>query len=244
MIIPPSEQFKPETAVQVYAGLYGDAGIHHFSAGAYYKDMDRLVYFSDASKLFDSAIVGWEENIRTGSGTSRGLELLYEKTGELLNWRIAYTLSRTDRHFPELNKGVTFPAKYDRTHILNASATVRVLSRERMNLNVSGLFTWQSGHMETVTAGSWWISDPITGYVEQDFYTSFNNYRMPPYIRCDVSAVLELTGRRHPQTLHVGVYNLLNRHNPFSLSYDPDTGKWKQISMLPIMPSLKYTMQF
>ncbi len=244
MIIPPSEQFKPETAVQVYAGLYGDAGIHHFSAGAYYKDMDRLVYFSDASKLFDSAIVGWEENIRTGSGTSRGLEFLYEKTGELLNWRIAYTLSRTDRHFPELNKGVTFPAKYDRTHILNASATVRVLSRERMNLNVSGQFTWQSGHMETVSAGSWWISDPITGYVEQDFYTSFNNYRMPPYVRCDVSAVLELTGRRHPQTLHVGVYNLLNRHNPFSLSYDPDTGKWKQISLLPIMPSLKYSIQF
>ncbi len=244
MIIPPSEQFKPETAVQVYAGLYGDAGIHHFSAGAYYKDMDRLVYFSDASKLFDSAIVGWEENIRTGSGTSRGLEFLYEKTGELLNWRIAYTLSRTDRHFPELNKGVTFPAKFDRTHILNASATVRVLSRERMNLSVSGLFTWQSGHMETVTAGSWWISDPITGYVEQDFYTSFNNYRMPPYVRCDVSAVLELTGRRHPQTLHVGVYNLLNRHNPFSLSYDPDTGKWKQISLLPIMPSLKYSIQF
>ena len=244
MIIPPSEQFKPETAVQVYAGLYGDAGIHHFSAGAYYKDMDRLVYFSDASKLFDSAIVGWEENIRIGSGTSRGLEFLYEKTGELLNWRIAYTLSRTDRHFPELNKGVTFPAKYDRTHILNASATVRVLSRERMNLNVSGQFTWQSGHMETVSAGSWWISDPITGYVEQDFYTSFNNYRMPPYVRCDVSAVLELTGRRHPQTLHVGVYNLLNRHNPFSLSYDPDTGKWKQISLLPIMPSLKYSIQF
>ena len=244
MIIPPSEQFKPETAVQVYAGLYGDAGIHHFSAGAYYKDMDRLVYFSDASKLFDSSIVGWEENIRIGSGTSRGLEFLYEKTGELLNWRIAYTLSRTDRHFPELNKGVTFPAKYDRTHILNASATVRVLSRERMNLNVSGQFTWQSGHMETVSAGSWWISDPITGYVEQDFYTSFNNYRMPPYVRCDVSAVLELTGRRHPQTLHVGVYNLLNRHNPFSLSYDPDTGKWKQISLLPIMPSLKYSIQF
>ena len=244
MMIPPSEQFKPETAVQVYAGLYGDAGIHHFSAGAYYKDMDRLVYFSDASKLFDSAIVGWEENIRTGSGTSRGLEFLYEKTGELLNWRIAYTLSRTDRHFPELNKGVTFPAKYDRTHILNASATVRVLSRERMNLNVSGQFTWQSGHMETVSAGSWWISDPITGYVEQDFYTSFNNYRMPPYVRCDVSAVLELTGRKHPQTLHVGVYNLLNRHNPFSLSYDPDTGKWKQISLLPIMPSLKYSIQF
>lgn len=244
MIIPPSKKFKPETVMQAYAGLYGDVESHHFSVGAYYKYMDRIVYFSDASRLFDSSIVGWKENVRTGSGSSRGLEFLYEKTGGQLNWRIGYTLSRTERHFPDLNKGVPFPAKYDRTHILNATATVRLLSRERMNLYVSGLFTWQSGHMETVPAGSWWMTDPITGYMEQGFYTSFNNFRMPPYIRCDVSAVLELNGRKHPQTLHAGIYNLLNRHNPFSLSYDPESGKWKQISLLPIMPSLRYSIHF
>ena len=84
--------------------------------------------------------------------------------------------------------------------------------------------------METVTAGSWWFSTPVLGYVEQDFYTSFNNYRMPPYIRCDLSAVLEIK-TRFPQ-------------NPFTLSYDPDTKQWQQISLLPIMPSLKYSITF
>ena len=116
--------------------------------------MNHLVYFSDASKLFDSAIAGWKDNIETGSGTSRGLEFSYEKTGEIFTCRVGYTLSKTDRLFPNLNKGQVFPAKYDRTHILNTQAQVRVLSGEKADLSLSGLFTWQSGHMETVTAGS------------------------------------------------------------------------------------------
>ena len=243
MIIPPSAQFKPETTAQVYAGVNSNIGNHHFSLGAYYKKMNHLVYFSDASKLFDSAIAGWKDNIETGSGTSRGLEFSYEKTGEIFTCRVGYTLSKTDRLFPNLNKGQVFPAKYDRTHILNTQAQVRVLSGEKADLSLSGLFTWQSGHMETVTAGSWWFNNPIIGYVEEDFYTTLNNYRMPPYIRCDLSAVLEIKSR-FPQTIHLGVYNVFNRHNPFSLSYDPDTKQWKQISLLPVMPSLKYSITF
>ena len=137
-----------------------------------------------------------------------------------------------------------FPAKYDRTHVFNATASARVLSRERLNVSIATLFTYQSGHWETVTAGSWWDDNFITGLVEQKFYTSLNNYRMPPYIRWDISALLEFTGRKHPQTLNIGVYNVLNRHNPFALSYDPDTDQWKQISLLPIMPSVKYSISF
>lgn len=63
------------------------------------------------------------------------------------------------------------------------------------------------------------------------------------YVRCDLSAVLEIK-TRFPQTVHVGVYNVFNRHNPFTLSYDPDTKQWQQISLLPIMPSLKYSITF
>ncbi len=244
MIVPPSKRFRPEQTRQAYAGLYSDAGNHHFSAGAYYKEMSNLVYFSDATKLFDSAIAGWEENIEVGTGTSRGLEFLYEKTSGLATWRFAYTWSKTDRLFPNLNKGKIFPAKYDREHIFNASASARVLSREKLNVSIATLFTYQSGHWETVTAGSWWDDNFITGLVEQKFYTSLNNYRMPPYIRWDISALLEFTGRKHPQTLNIGVYNVLNRHNPFALSYDPDTDQWKQISLLPIMPSVKYSITF
>ena len=243
MIVPPSSRFKPETTAQAYAGMFSSLEKHHFSAGVYYKKMNNLVYFPDASELFNSSSAGWKDNIKTGLGTARGLEFSYEKTGEVFAFRLTYTLSKADRLFPELNKGKAFPAKYDRTHILNSMAMLRILSKERIDLSVSGHFTWQSGHWETVTAGNWWIQIPILGYVEDSFYTSLNNYTMPDYIRCDLSVVLNVKGR-FPQTLLLGVYNVLNRHNPFALSYDPDSGKWKQVSLLPIMPSLKYSIQF
>ncbi|MBQ8070342.1 MAG: hypothetical protein IJ202_05800 [Bacteroidales bacterium] len=46
------------------------------------------------------------------------------------------------------------------------------------------------------------------------------------------------------QTLNVGVYNLLNTHNPFMITYDQTDGEWKQISLLPIMPSFSYSIEF
>ena len=244
MIVPPSDRLLPERTSQVYAGLYSDAGDHHLSAGAYYKKLSNLVYFADASKLFDSAIAGWEENIEVGSGTSRGVEVMYEKTGKILSWRLAYTWSKTDRLFPNLNNGDPFPAKYDRTHVVNATASAKVVEGDKIDLSLAGLFTYQTGHLETVQAGYWHDDTFITGPVEIAFYTSFNNYRMPPYIRCDLSAEVAFKNTRHPQTLNVGVYNILNRHNPFSLSYDPDTETWKKLSLLPIMPSLRYSISF
>ena len=41
--------------------------------------MDVLVYFSDASMHLSSTIAGWSNNVKVGSGTSRGEEILNEK---------------------------------------------------------------------------------------------------------------------------------------------------------------------
>ncbi len=245
MIVPPSEKFKPEKTDQLYAGIYTDFGSHHVSLGAYSKKMKNLVYFSDATKLFDSALAGWENSIDVGLGASKGVEFLYENTGEPVNWRVAYTLSKTDRTFEELNYGISFPAKYDRRHVLNVSVGTILKKGEKADITAAALFTYQSGHWETVPAGYFKEEDSIFGTViEQSFYTSLNNYRMPPYIRLDLSAAIEFKKTRRPQSLNVGIYNVLNRHNPFALSYDPGTDTWKKLSLLPIMPSLKYTVSF
>lgn len=244
MIVPTSEAMKPERTDQVYAGLYYDMSSHHVTAGAYYKRSDNLIWYDDASKLFDSSIAGWEQNCEIGSGTSRGLEVAYEKIGDLLDWRISYTLSKTDRSFPGLNGGKAFPAKFDRTHIFNANASVCVLEQENFKLKLSSLFTYQSGHKETVPAGTWWDDNFITGPKDFEFYTTFNNYRMPAYIRCDFGAKFEFFGAKVTHVLNIGVYNCTNRHNPFSLSYDTDKKQWSQISLLPIMPSLRYALRF
>ena len=244
MIVPSSAALKPEITRQVYGGAFIDAGKHHLSGGYYWKDMKNLTWFSDATKLFDAGIAGWAENIDIGTGTSHGFEVMYEKTGQVLTGRLAYTWSMTDRLFPDLNKGLPFPAKYDRRHVFNGTVAVKVVSGKKLDLSLGGLFTYQSGHWETVVAGYWVDDNFINGPVEQSFYTSLNNYEMPPYIRCDVSAEFAFKGGRHLQTLNLGCYNIFNRHNPFSLSYDTETNQWQQVSLLPIMPSLKYAISF
>ncbi len=243
LLVPTSTSRPPERALQLYAGLFASFGEHRITVGAYDKHMRNLVYFSDASQLFSPAIAGWRHNIKVGTGTSRGIEFLYEKDGKRLDWRVAYTLSKTDRTFEEVNDGITFPAKFDRRHILNATASYVIADNERRSISLTGLFTLQSGHWETVAAGEY---PAVTFFGQQytlDYFTSVNNYEMPTYIRLDLGCSFKFK-TRHPQELNLGIYNVLNRHNPFSIIYDDRSREWRQVSLLPIMPSFNYQVSF
>ena len=48
----------------------------------------------------------------------------------------------------------------------------------------------------------------------------------------------------HPlsHSLTLGVFNVLNRHNPSMLTYDAETKTWNQVSLFPVMPSIKYVL--
>lgn len=243
LLVPTSPACPPEQARQFYAGLFASFGQHRFTVGAYDKRMGHIVYFADASKLFSPAIAGWSNNIEVGSGTSRGIELLYELDGERFDCRVAYTLSKTDRTFEQVNGGRTFPAKFDRRHIFNATASFVLKDDERRSIALTGLFTFQSGHRETVAAAEY---PSVTLWGEGgmlDYFSSVNNYKMPDYIRLDLGCRFLFKTRR-PQELNVGVYNVMNRHNPFSVIYDNRSREWKQVSLLPIMPSFNYRIAF
>lgn len=246
LIVPSDNQFGPEKTSQYYAGMFLSAGDHRLSFGCYTKRMRGLVYFTDATALFSSAAAGWREKIAIGQGSSKGMEILYEKTGEKLNYRIAYTYSETDRTFHELNKGKSFPAKFHRPHILNMSADYTISCNSSREIALTTFFTYQSGHWETVAAGKYYgflIREPDK--VPLNYLTMINNYEMPAYIRLDVGCRIKYNqDRKYPQTLNVGIYNLLNRHNPFSLTYDATERTWKQVSIFPIMPSLNWIIEF
>ena len=243
LLVPTSTARPPEKARQYYAGLFASFEKHHITVGAYDKLMKNLVYFSDASLLFSSAIAGWSNNIKVGTGTSRGIEFLYEKDGARLNWRVSYTLSKTDRAFAEINDGKTFPAKFDRRHILNATASLTVIDNSSLNAALTGLYTYQSGHWETVVAFEYPAMTFFGQEYTLDYYTSVNNYEMPAYIRLDLGCNFKFKSR-FPQELNLGVYNIMNRHNPFSVVYDDRSHEWRQISLLPIMPSFNYRISF
>ncbi len=246
LIVPSDNEFGPEKASQYYLGMFLSFEKHSLSLGCYTKKMKDLVYFTDATSLFSSAAAGWRDKIDVGKGVSKGIEFLYEKAGDKLSYRIAYTWSKTDRVFPNVNAGVSFPAKFHRPHILNATSDYIITKDKRREIAVNALFTYQSGHWETVASG-YYQGSLIK---EQDkvplkYYTTVNNFEMPAYIRMDIGCRIKYNqDKRCPQTLNVGIYNLFNRHNPFSLTYDTTEHTWKQVSIFPIMPSLSWMLEF
>lgn len=246
MIVPSDARLSPERALQGYAGTFITKGRHRITIGGYYKAMSNLVFFADATQIFSTAAAGWRHGTKTGDGSSKGMEALYEYASEILRGRVAYTLSKTDRAFDGINGGVSFPAKFDRRHILNVSAEYTLAKRDRREIGLNTFFTYQSGHWVTVAEGRY-SGDLIHGGkdITIDYFTTINNRQTPAFIRWDIGMSLRYgIGTRHPGSLNVGIYNVLNRHNAYSLTYDTKERVWKQLSLFPIMPSLSWTMSF
>lgn len=246
MMVASDRFIAPEKASQYYAGFFFSTEHHRASAGAYLKNMKNLIWFQDATQIFDSAAKGWREGIKTGTGSSKGVELLYETYYDLFSAKLAYTLSKTDRVFPDINTGNPFPAKFDRRHIFNFTANCYVLRKEKLDVGISTLFTYQSGHWATIAAGRYEAPLPgPLGDVVIDYYTTIHNWQLPAYIRWDLGVFINHGKKsRCPGTLNVGVYNVLNRHNAYSITYDSTERKWKQLSLFPIMPSLSWSLEF
>lgn len=245
MIVPSDKVIKPEKSLQGYAGVFGDFGHHHIVLGGYYKQMKNLVYYPEAKTLFTSMLSAWHENVEIGDGTSYGAEFQYEKTGDRFSYKLAYTYSKTDRLFANLNNGKPFPAKFDRRHIANATADYSFIDRPGFKLGINTAFTYQSGHWETVRAGTimtWriWSEEEV----EMPYAPGINNYKMPDFIRWDNSLSTEIKRGKFSHNIRLGIYNTLNRHNPFALIYDEQTDEWKTISLIPIMPSIYYRISF
>ncbi|MCQ2147842.1 MAG: TonB-dependent receptor plug domain-containing protein [Bacteroidales bacterium] len=244
ILIPSDSKRKAESSGQLYGGLALNLGHHQFSIGAFKKQMKGLVYFKDASQLFSSSIAGWDGNIDVGEGSSQGLEMLYNKSGDKVTWQVSYTLSKADRLFPTVNRGLRFPAKFDRRHILNASFSGEMLKVNKIKVSLTSNFTFQSGHHETVACGEFDIIPPFGGeWFSLDYYSGTNNYQMPDYIRLDSGLTFDIDSK-HKQSLSIGIYNMLNRHNIFTVTYDSGKNEWQKISLFPIMPSLHYSIEF
>ena len=244
MVVPSDKDFAPEMADQVYGGLFGDAGGHSWSIGGYWKWMENLLYFADGGSLFNASLGSWRTGVYTGKGRSYGLEVTYGYRGKRLETRLAYTLSKTDRLFDRLNGGEWFPAKFDRRHMLNVTGDYTVIRRERFKMGVTTLVTLQSGCWETVPIGHYTVPALTGEEFTVDLYSGMNNYRMPTFFRWDAGLYLEKNAARAKHRLNLGVYNLTNRHNPFLITYDAETKEWKQISLLPILPSISYRVEF
>ncbi|NRA50322.1 MAG: TonB-dependent receptor, partial [Phaeodactylibacter sp.] len=120
--MPSSEIIKPQIGLQYAVGYFRNFRDNVFEASVevYYRDLYNQIDFRE--NYVDNVANDLEDEFVFGQGRAYGVELFLQKQkGRLTGW-IGYTLSRTERIFPEINNGNPFPAIYDRRHDLSVVA--------------------------------------------------------------------------------------------------------------------------
>lgn len=259
LIVPASIAFPVEKSQQFYIGHNTQFKWISTSIGVFYKMMDNLVSYKNPFNLFGVQNSNWQDQIAVGKGKSYGLEIYLEKHGEWWNGSLSYTLSNTTRQFNEINDGKVFPFKFDRGHILNVNSKVQLYKNPKkksfryINLSISystgNHATVQQGWYEGVENPYWnnFSSGDITSSMNRDMYnkrlmSSVNGYTLPEYFRIDLGYSSIRKYKKLMSEFYIGVYNILNRHNPYLIFYDDN--QWKQFSLLPIIPTISYKISF
>lgn len=246
---PSTQNTVPQTSQQLSLGVFHNLkeNTYEMSMEVYYKTMAHQVLFKEGNQLVQSLDI--DPLLTYGKGWSYGAEFFVQKhTGQLTGW-ISYTLSWTNQQFPELNFGKTFPFRYDKRHNLSITGSYALTKK----WTLSGTFVLTSGAAFTVPTGRITAQQGATLFEGNYFiYEERNNVRMPAYHRLDVSAIYKkstsLFGHPYDSEWAFSLYNVYNRQNPyfiyFQVDVNTDTPQARQVSLLPIIPSVSYNFKF
>lgn len=247
--VPSTKNLAPEQAWQYSLG--GDLQLSphwQFSAEAYFKQMDHLVNYIEGANYLDN----WEENVTSGSGRAFGIDFSLRKTlGRTTGW-IAYSIARTDREFEKINFGNRYPFRFDHRHDLKM-ALLHTFSK---TFELSASWMFGSGLAYSLPLDQFTVNVPgVPGTVVVQDFEAKNQYRLPAYLRLDLGLKINFSSKNQVKhTLMVGVYNALDRNNPLYyklenrfkiensrlISYREFVG----VYLLPILPSLNYSVKF
>jgi hypothetical protein len=251
--VPSSKKLKPSNAQQVALGYFKNFNNNTWeaSAEAYYKVMNNQIEFRPGAQLLLNQNI--EGEMIFGSGKAFGVELfLQKKRGRLTGW-VGYTLSRTERTFPQLNQGRAFPYRYDRTHDLSVVANYQLSKK----WEASAVFVYGTGNALTLPTGRFTyylgynFTDRTPIFTNIDQYDKVNDYRMPSYHRLDASFIYTRrpdSKKRFKSSWNFGVYNVYNRANPYFIYFSVDEAaqsvKGKMAYLFPIVPSVTWNFKF
>jgi outer membrane receptor for ferrienterochelin and colicin len=245
--VPATESIAPEQSQITSTGLaYNIRDNYEVTLEGYYKKMTGLIEYKDGASYLNIED-DWQTKVEVGDGESYGAEFfLHKKTGRVNGW-IGYTLSWTNRTFPNLNEGKTFPYKYDRRHDIETA----LVYEWKENKELAMTWVYGTGQAVTLPKSSYENYQDNFGYYQYgddiQNYEGRNSYRMRAYHRLDISYTTKKKTKFGERSWSIGAYNLYSRRNPFfmEIGYDKDGNKkFKQYSLFPIIPSIAYRFKF
>ena len=236
-----SNNVKPEIADQVAGGYFRNFNEdkYEFSAEIYYKTMLNQIEYRSGTDLRGNRNV--EADLLYGEGRAYGIELYIKKRFGKLNGWVGYTLSRTERRFDDIDNGIWFNAKQDRTHDLSLVGIYKAGPR----WTLSSTFVYNTGNAVTFPAGKYQVNNQTYFY-----YSARNSDRMPDYHRLDLAATLEAKpGKKLQSSWSMGFYNVYGRKNAYSIDFrdDPDDKTKTQAvktTLFGIIPSITWNFKF
>lgn len=248
--LPSTDKVAPSRADQLSVGLYKTFPVSgwELSLEVYTKRMKNLIDYPDGTNFTGLLADSWDAMvIKNGIGRGKGMELMIGKNMGRFKGSFAYTLSKSERKFAGINEDSWYPMKYDRRH--NLSLTAGYMIGKKWTLNTT--FVYQTGHAVTLPEAAVLTGN---GSAPKFIYNNRNNGRMPSFHRLDIGAVRSVTtARKRKAELSIGLYNAYNRNNPLYLDlkiqrsnsdFKPTEIGIKQVSFLPVLPYIGYTLKF
>lgn len=229
--IAPTDRWKladpfisPPTSDQFSFGLYKNVNRSALETSAefYYKKGDNIVEYKDGADLTSNP--DFETLVLQGEQESYGAEFMLKRNaGRLTGW-ISYTWSRSkitvdgENSWQKINKGVTYPANYDKPHALNFVGNVKISRR----LSIASNLIYNTGRPITYPTGIFYVDD-----IQVVNYSLRNEYRIPDYFRMDVSINIE-GNLKKDKFAHgswaFSIYNLTGRKNAYSIYFKNNAG--------------------
>jgi outer membrane receptor for ferrienterochelin and colicin len=255
--VPATRNIRPETSQTASIGItHNFSGQLRWSGELYGKMMHDVVQYKAGHSFMDLA-KDWEQMVYQGKGRAWGFENAFDYQDRQVKAWLYYTLAQNQRQVDELNNGNYFPYKFDRRHDLNVGFNYKLTEK----VSFTAMWVFQSGQAATIASGDYPVMgeiaedsayDPVFGFELRgwqpiDLTTHYNAARLPSYHHLDVEATFTRQQKKSTREWRVGIFNVYARQNAYY--YYPYVRKngtrgYKQISILPFLPSISYRLTF
>lgn len=259
--MPSTGKVAPMHSSQIAGGIYTDLpGGFHVDLEGWYKTMSHLLEYSGKLTFFPP-VDSWEKSFCEGIGRSYGVETTVSYTKGKMEATAGYTLSWNERKFDDIAVD-WYADRNDNRHKLNLTLTYR--PSRKVDLYAGWLF--HSGSRITIPTHGvnrefYFEENPERVWFPDkdysDLYVGPYNMRMAPYHRLDLGANFRhVTKRGNEGIWNISIYNAYCRMNPITAAvYDrvetifPKKATYfgesfEGISVIPIIPTVSYTIKF
>jgi hypothetical protein len=247
--LPSTNKLPPQKSKQLVVGSFLSLPKgYNISIEGFYKTLSNVISDRKFSNNQEPAKY-WEDLFELGIGKSYGIEFLVEKKLNKTTGWVAYTLSKTDRQFDNINGGKTFPHAFDRRHNLKAVINHKFSDK----FDIGAVWVYGSGENITLADGQYTsnFNTENASNVVNDIpvQSGVNAYKMPAYHRLDIGMNFHKQKKWGERTWSMGVYNTFNHHNSFLIYVDynknnTNSNVLKLMALFPIIPYISYSFKF